>query len=164
VGGRRLRGRGDTGETYPFQEQPGPLVRPPKTTKGHRSVGLTDLGVRSLKKHRALQGEEKCSWREDNDLVFPTIDGRPRSSRRYVTDALKKALEKAGLPDIRFHDLRHTCATLLLTDGIHPKIVQEMLGHSTISITLDTYSHVLPNMQKEAVKAMEGLVNPLESE
>jgi integrase len=64
-----------------------------------------------------------------------------------------------GLLKTRFRDLRHTCAILLLTKGVHPKIVQEMLGHSTISITLDTYSHVLPNMQKEAVRAMEGLLD-----
>jgi integrase len=75
----------------------GLVFAPPKSTKGYRSVGLTDLGVRSLKKHLALQVEEKASWREDHDLVFPTIDGRPRKSRRYVTDALKKALEKAGV-------------------------------------------------------------------
>lgn len=70
---------------------------------------------------------------------------------------LKNVLRKASLPEIRFHDLRHTCATLLLSKGIHPKIVQEILGHSTISITLDTYSHVLPNMQEGAVRAMEGI-------
>jgi integrase len=63
-----------------------------------------------------------------------------------------------GLLKTRFHDLRHTCATLPLIRGVHPKIVQEMLGHSTISITLDTYSHILPNMQKEAVKAMEDVL------
>jgi integrase len=68
-------------------------------------------------------------------------------------------LAQAGLPPgPRFHDLRHTRATLLLANGTHPKVVQEMLGHSTISITLDTYSHVLPNMQREAVKAMEDLI------
>jgi len=68
-------------------------------------------------------------------------------------------LERAGLPrSVRFHDLRHTCATLLLSKGVHPKIVQELLGHATIAITLDTYSHVLPNMQGEAVTAMETIV------
>jgi len=66
----------------------------------------------------------------------------------------KPLLMRAGLPDIRFHDLRHTCATLLLTKGVHPKIVSEMLGHSSVSITLDTYSHVLPGMQEVAATAM----------
>jgi integrase len=135
------------------------VFAPPKSAKGHRNIGLTDLGVKCLKKHRALQDAEKGSWKEDHDLVFPNIDGMPRNHRGYVTEALKKALSRAGLPEIRFHDLRHTCATLLLTKGIHPKIVQEILGHSSITITLDTYSHVLPNMQKEAVKAMEDLID-----
>jgi integrase len=62
---------------------------------------------------------------------------------------------RAGLPNIRFHDLRHTCATLLLGKGIHPKFVQELLGHANISITLDTYSHVLPGMGEAAASAMD---------
>lgn len=64
---------------------------------------------------------------------------------------LKKLLKKAGLPDIRFHDLRHSTATLLLSKGVHPKVVQEILGHSEISMTMDTYSHVIPTMQKDAM-------------
>jgi integrase len=67
-------------------------------------------------------------------------------------------LKRAGLPQIRFHDLRHTCATLLLTKNVNPKVVSEMLGHATIAITLDTYSHVLPNMQSEAAQAIEDAV------
>jgi integrase len=64
-------------------------------------------------------------------------------------------LTRAGLPSVRFHDLRHTCATPLLTKGVHPKIVSEMLGHSSLSITLEVYSHVIPGMQEAAAKAME---------
>jgi integrase len=64
-------------------------------------------------------------------------------------------LKRAGLPKIRFHDLRHTCATLLLCRNVHPKYVQELLGHASIAITLDTYSHVLPTMQESAAAAME---------
>jgi integrase len=76
--------------------------------------------------------------------------------RRYLTThRFKPLLERAGLPKIRFHDLRHTCATLLLSKNVNPKIVSEMLGHASIAITLDTYSHVLPNMQDSAAKAME---------
>jgi integrase len=67
----------------------------------------------------------------------------------------KSAVSRAGLPDIRFHDLRRTCASLLLTKGVHPKIVSEMLGHSSIAITLDTYSHVIPGMGEAAARAME---------
>ena len=69
-------------------------------------------------------------------------------------------LKRAGLPHIRFHDLRHTAATLLLVQGIHPKIVSEMLGHSTVSMTLDTYSHVLPDMQRDATEAFDRLFGP----
>jgi integrase len=64
-------------------------------------------------------------------------------------------LRKAGLPDIRWHDLRHSAATLLLTQGVHPKVVQEMLGHSSVMLTLDVYSHVLPDLQDEAAASME---------
>ena len=72
-----------------------------------------------------------------------------------TTRRFKPLLERAGLPQIRFHDLRHTCATLLLSKNVNPKIVSEMLGHATIAITLDTYSHVLPTMRESAAKAME---------
>ena len=68
-------------------------------------------------------------------------------------------LKKVGLPLIRFHDLRHTAATLLLLAGVHPKVVSEMLGHASIAITLDLYSHVLPDMQREATLAMERALN-----
>jgi integrase len=68
-------------------------------------------------------------------------------------------LKRANLPNIRFHDLRHTFATLMLQNGEHPKVVQEMLGHATIAITMDTYSHVLPNMQRDAVARLGTLLS-----
>ena len=74
----------------------------------------------------------------------------------------KKTLKESGLPDIRFHDLRHTSATLQLQQGTNPKIVQERLGHSSISLTLDTYSHVLPDMQNEVAETMDELVTPID--
>jgi integrase len=76
----------------------------------------------------------------------------------------KPLLRRAELPDIRFHDLRHTCATLLLTKGVHPKIVSEMLGHSSIAITLDTYSHVIPGMGEAAARAMEDALGSCEDD
>ena len=80
--------------------------------------------------------------------------------RRYLTSRRFKALlKRARLPDIRFHDLRHTCATLLLSKNVNPKIVSEMLGHASIAITLDTYSHVLPNMRDQAAAAMENALS-----
>ena len=77
----------------------------------------------------------------------------------FHKNVFKPLLKKAGLPDIRFHDLRHTSATLLLSAGVHPKVVQERLGHSQISITLDTYSHVLPTMQKEAASKLDEVLS-----
>lgn len=83
--------------------------------------------------------------------MFCTSIGTHLNPTSDMLNELKKLLQKAGLPDIRFHDLRHSAATLLLSEGVHPKVVQELLGHSTISITLDVYSHVLPSMQQDAI-------------
>src|SRR5262249_50312158 len=99
-----------------------------------------------------LMGDE---WR-DNGLIFPDAHGRPIDPAR-ISNALHRALERAGLPRVRVHDLRHTAATLLLARGVHPKVVQEMLGHSTISLTLDTYSHSTPTLHAEAASHMDGL-------
>jgi integrase len=78
----------------------------------------------------------------------------------FLRRKIAPVLKRAGLPHIRFHDLRHTAATLLLAQGIHPKIVSEMLGHSTDSMTLDTYSHVVPDMQRDATEAFDRLLGP----
>ncbi len=75
-----------------------------------------------------------------------------------MVDEFKKLLEKADLPDIRFHDLRHSAATLLLSLGVHPKVVQELLGHTQISMTMDIYSHVLPSMQQDTVSRLNSLL------
>jgi integrase len=121
-------------------------VQAPKTKKSKRSITLTKEALTALMHHESA-----------SDWVFSTRTGNTITCQNLNHRSFKPLLRKSGLPDIRFHDLRHTCATLLLTKGVHPKIVQEMLGHSTISITLDTYSHVLPNMQGEAVRAMEDI-------
>ena len=91
---------------------------------------------------------------QESGPVFTTSTGNYVSSRN-VTRHFHSALDKAGLPRMRFHDLRHTCATLLLKENVHPKVVQEMLGHSSIMLTLDTYSHILPDIQQEAADKME---------
>jgi integrase len=119
----------------------------PKSANGNRSIRLNKTSI------RALQGHERAS-----EWVFSTSVGTPISVHNLHNRSWKPLLARAGLPhSTRFHDLRHTCATLLLTKGVHPKIVQEMLGHSSTTITLDTYSHVLPNMQEKAVEAMEDI-------
>jgi integrase len=93
----------------------------------------------------------------DNDLVFPNGLGKPMLPANLLIRSFHPLLAKANLPRVRFHDLRHTAASLLLDQGIHPKIVSEMLGHSAVGITLDLYSHVTPSMQHQAADAIDSL-------
>ncbi|HEV2009454.1 MAG TPA: tyrosine-type recombinase/integrase [Candidatus Limnocylindria bacterium] len=90
--------------------------------------------------------------------MFANELGGPLNASNLLRRSFRPLLERAGLPRIRFHDLRHTAATLLLGLGRHPKVVSEMLGHSQISVTLDLYSHVTPTMQREAVQALDTLL------
>jgi integrase len=87
--------------------------------------------------------------------VFASEIGTPLNRHNLVQRSFKPLLAKAGLPEVRFHDLRHTCATILLSKGVHAKFVQELLGHSTVAITLDTYSHVLPGMSDGLAGAID---------
>ncbi len=128
-----------------------------KTRRGRRQVNLTPRTVSALKAHRTHQLEEKmwlAETYEDRGLVFSTTIGTPVNPENLVNRSYNPLLKKAGLPKIRFHNLRHTCATLLLVRGVHPKFVQELLGHATIAMTLDTYSHYLPSMGDQAAGAM----------
>ncbi len=139
-----------------------PVFGVPKTAKGKRSVRLTDRAMEALQRHRELQIEKKRSldglWQEYG-LIFTTQIGTPVNRHNLVNRSFKPLLRRAGLPKIRFHDLRHTCATLMLCGGIHPKVVQELLGHASVTITLDTYSHVMPDMQGEAVRKMDSMLS-----
>ena len=123
-----------------------------------RVVRLTDTAVANLKTHKTAQKEERLKagslW-QDHDLVFTSTIGTPVDVGNLTYRSFRPLLKRAGLPRIRIHDLRHTAATLMLGRGVHPKIVQEMLGHSTITQTMDTYSHVLPDMQDQAISAIE---------
>jgi integrase len=136
-------------------------ITQPKTPRSRRQIELSTAAVDSLRRHRRKQTEQRLllggEWTAD-DLAFPSTIGRPQEGRNLVYGLLHPLLRSAGLPVIRFHDLRHTAATLMLSRGIHPKIVSEMLGHSTIGITLDLYSHVTPTMQKQAAAAMDDLL------
>jgi hypothetical protein len=98
---------------------------------------------------------------QDNDLVFPSSRGTPWHQRNVIK-YYKRLLQEAGLPDIRFHDLRHTAATLMLQQNISPKVVQEILGHADITLTLNTYSHVSAAMQKEAAAKVDELLTPID--
>lgn len=97
--------------------------------------------------------------REDQGLVFTTETGSPVNPSNLRQRSFARLLKRADLPHIRFHDLRHTCATLLLSQNTHPKFVQELLGHATIAITLDTYSHVVPGMGNHTARAMENALD-----
>ena len=128
-----------------------------KTKRGRRLVNLTARTVNALKAHRKRYLEERVRLSgsyDDHGLIFSTRVGTPVNPENLVKRSFKPLLEKAALPKIRFHDLRHTCATLLLGRGVHPKLVQELLGHATIAMTLDTYSHYLPSMGDQAAGAM----------
>ncbi len=130
----------------------------PKTPKSRRSVKLTAIAAEALRAHLSRQLEEidrTGSLYKDQGLAFATEAGTPVNPTNLRRRSFAKLLKRAKLPEIRFHDLRHTCATLLLSRNVNPKIVSEMLGHSSISITLDTYSHVLPDMQDGAARALE---------
>jgi integrase len=136
------------------------VVSEPKTAKGRRVVALDESTIEVLKAQAARQLDEQDRWDElwlDSGLVFTAENGGPldpETISRYWRQAVKKSM----LPPIRLHDLRHTHATLALQAGIHPKVVSERLGHATVSITLDTYSHAIPAMQEEAAALIAGLV------
>jgi integrase len=129
----------------------------PKSGHG-RHLRLSRRAVSALSTHRKRQLEERIQkaglW-EDHGLIFPSEVGTPMSGRNLYR-AFKIRVKRASLPQtLRFHDLRHTCATLLLRQGVNPKFVQELLGHADISITLNTYSHVLPDMGDAAAGGMD---------
>jgi integrase len=137
-----------------------------KTPKSRRSVPLTCTAVDALRSHLERQLEEMermgSLYYQSGSLVFATEHGTlinlSNLRNRSFKPLLRRAFGEDG-PDICFHDLRHTCATLLLCQGTHPKLVQELLGHVTIAMTLDTYSHFLPSMGEQTVKAMEAALS-----
>ena len=130
----------------------------PKTKRSRRTIKLTKAATEALRIHLERQLEQidqLGDLYQDQGLVFTTDSGAPINPSNIRQRSFGKLLRNANLPKIRFHDLRHTCATLLLSKNVHPKIVQEMLGHANIAITLDTYSHILPGMGDQAALAME---------
>jgi integrase len=129
-----------------------------KTRRGRRSIVLPIGAVEALRRHLARQEEDRLlaasSWTETN-FVFKARSGAALDADNLVRRSFAHLLDSAGLPHIRFHDLRHSCASLLLAQGVAPRVVMETLGHSRISVTLDTYTHVLPALQREAADAMD---------
>jgi len=137
-----------------------------KTHRSRRSVSLPPSVAEVLRKHRVGQRQERWLAGEayaDHGLMFATVLGSP-PDLSCIGKVFRRILKQAGLPNMRFHDLRHTHASLMLKAGVHPKIASERLGHAAIGITLDTYSHVLPNRQEEAARKLdEQLFGPPES-
>jgi integrase len=134
------------------------VIKMPKTKRSRRQIALSEQDVALLRAHQRRQKEERlllgpawegAAW----DLVFCSPLGNPLHARSLVHQ-FKKHLRLAGLPDVRFHDLRHTCATLLLSARVNPKVVSEILGHASVSVTLDLYNHVIPDMQQDAAETM----------
>ncbi len=136
----------------------------PKTKAGIRQISLGNNALDILREHREAQLMERQAvgenW-QDQGLVFPSSIGTPidRSNMRWLFKAL---LKDAGLPDIRFHDLRHTAASLMLNNGIPLIVVSRRLGHAQPSITLDVYGHLIPGKQQEAASLMDDLLTPIQ--
>ena len=132
----------------------------PKTNSSRRTIALPEYVVGSMRKHRARQLQDRLlagsKWHE-RGLVFTTTVGTPLDGRN-ITRHFQRILADAGLPRKRFHDLRHTCASLLLVQGVHPRVVMDTLGHSQMSTTMDIYSHVMPALQRDAAAQMHRLL------
>jgi integrase len=137
------------------------VIAETKTAYSRRNIALTKTAIEALRRHRIRQNAERlalgAAWNGSYDLIFPNTIGGIMIPDNLVKRSFKPLLAKADLPDMRFHDLRHTAATLLLSRGVNPKVVSEMLGHADISITLCIYAHVTPNMQQAAVAVMDSL-------
>jgi integrase len=133
---------------------------PPKTNKSRRTLVMPPLIAEALREHERRQVGEKIwagsNW-EETGLVFANRTGQPTQARRAI-EQFHDALKKAGMRHIRFHDLRHSCATLLLVQGVSPRVVMEVLGHSEIALTMNAYSHVVPELQREAAERMQRIL------
>ena len=133
----------------------------PKTAKSRRTLALPRIAMESLQAHRGNQLADRLRagprWHE-SDLVFTSGSGKPLS-RHNVTRDFQALLKRAGLPRQRFHDLRHTAASLLLARDVGMRTVMEMLGHSQISLTANTYAHVMPPAKRDAAMQIDSILN-----
>jgi integrase len=137
-----------------------PRLQRLKTERSRRTLALPAVAVASLRAHRTRQLEERLragdAWTE-RGFVFTSYTGDPVGPRNMVRH-FKTMLTKAGISDRRFYDLRHACATLLLVQGVHMRTVMELLGHSTITLTMNTYSHVGAEVKREAAGRMDDIL------
>jgi integrase len=132
----------------------GKYVSGTKTRSSNRNVVITNIVADELRRHRK-RGVDIVA--PPNDYIITTINGIKPIHPRNLTKAMVKIIEAEKLPRLRFHDLRHTHASLLLANGVNPKIIQERLGHSKIDVTLNTYSHLLPTMQADAADLLDSI-------
>ena len=127
-------------------------------------ITLGSNTIQKLREHQRLNQEERIEagirWQENN-LIFPSTVGTPMEQRNLHRD-FKSIIKKAGLPDIRFHDLRHTAASIMLNHGVPVIVVSRRLGHSKPSITLDIYGHLIPGMQAGIAEQIDELITPVE--
>jgi integrase len=132
----------------------------PKTVRSHRTLALPNVAAVALREHRTRQLSERLAagpmW-EELGLVFTRQSGKPLYGSNVTRD-FQRMLERAGLRRLRFHDMRHACASLLIAQGVHPRIVMETLGHSQIGITMNLYGHVLPDVQRQAATQMDAVL------
>lgn len=137
------------------------VVKPPKSNGSQRVIALDDSAVSHLASHRQRQVEERLAFGSaydtSHDLVFRHEDGSPIHPELF-TEWFQKCVEAAGLPHMRFHDLRHLHATMGLAAGVHPLVMSKRLGHANVGITLDTYSHVIPQMDRDAAGVVGDLL------
>lgn len=142
-----------------------PMLSELKTETSRRVLSLPDIAVVTLLKHQHRQEEEKQklgdAWKNDWDLVFTTGFGTPLHEV-HVSRSFHIILKKAELPYIRFYDLRHTCASLLVAQDVHPRLIMDQLGHSDINITMTTYSHIMQSSRQETAKKMNDLLFPID--
>ncbi|MSQ09817.1 MAG: site-specific integrase [Dehalococcoidia bacterium] len=137
------------------------VLADPKTAKSQRMLPLPKVALAALKQHRALQAEERlrvgAAWQEKWGLVFTTSNGTPLDARN-VLRSFTRLLKVNGLPEVRFHDLRHSCASLLLSQGVSLRMIMEILGHSQIGLTANLYTHIAPIMHEEAAAQMDAVL------
>jgi integrase len=142
---RRLWVRRSVDRRGTFQE--------PKTRRSKRQLGIPPTLVQALLEHRM-----QSSFKADDDLIFPNTLGLPASAENFCRREFRPALRKAKVPLVRFHDLRHTCASLLIQQNVHPKVISDQLGHASIQITMDRYSHLYEQAATDAADELEAVV------
>jgi integrase len=139
---------------------------PPKTEGSSKSVDLTPTCLSLLEEHQKRQAAEKLAGGpnyEDNGLIFATALGRPLDQKNVVHRQFHSALETAGLKRLRFHDLRHTCASLLINKGVSPKYIQRQLRHDSIQTTFDRYGHLFPETHEKAARLMDAALSDIDT-